>query len=700
MNAKKWYQQTDILLGTGVIAIIMMLIVPIPTFILDFLMIISIMLGLIILLTALFNTESNQFSVFPTLLLITTIFRLTINVSSTRMILLEGSSFDGKLVQAFGTFVVGGNYLVGFIIFLILIFVQMMVITKGATRISEVTARFALDGLPGKQISIDSDLSAGLITEEEAKLRRRQLEQEIEFAGQMDGASKFIQGDVRVGLIITAINIIGGIIVGTILRDESLPEAAKLYTLLSVGDGLIAQIPSLLITTATGIIITRSGATEKLGEELASQLFHNSKILWIVSISLGIAAFVPGFPMIPLLFISFCLGLLAYRLSLSAHETISPEQQQKDSQTPQEKTSSDFIEEWTLEAIKVEIGFHLISLVDKEQGGQLIERITNLRKKFAKDMGMLIPPVRISDNMELDSNEYAVLINGIEVSKISVYPDKIVALDTGNVSKKLEGPPYKDPAYNINGILLPPESKAEAEEAGYTTADATNIIITHLNEIFHNFSTQIIGIEEIKTLLEKVREKYPSVVDDAIKQLTYNGILQILHNLLKENVSIKNLPIILDAISQSGDKIKDVNILTEIVRKKLGRQIIQNYVDSDKSIEVVQIDPYLESQIRLSIVYNETEGKVFNLDPHLAVEITDQLVQAFNRSYSKSKVPIFILSSEVRSSILYLLERELNTRQFVVLAYEEIPNDIQIKPIDQVMIQQQKKEEYQDAIQY
>ena len=459
---KKWYQQTDIMVGLSVVAVVMMLIVPLPSFLLDLLIGVSIMLGLVSLLTVMYNQENTDFHVFPSLLLISTVFRLALNVSSTRLILSEGASFDGKLIKAFGEFVVGGNYIIGFIIFLILIFVQMMVITKGATRISEVAARFTLDALPGKQMSIDSDLSSGLISEEEARSKRESLRKEVDFYGQMDGATKFVQGDVRVGLIITAINIIGGLIIGIGLQGQSFEQAIQVYTLLTVGDGLVSQIPSLLITTATGMVVTRSSSVQNIGADISDQLFKNAKVLWIVSGTLFLASLLPGFPKISLWFVSFLLGFLAYNLTKSQQ---IEDKKNKTEEEETETTTERFFEELAIEPMKLEIGYKLVPLVDAKQGGTLLDKIRTLRQRFAREMGIIVPPIRISDNtIDLEANEYSILINGIGVAKANVDPDKLVAINKGNITQEIEGIPYKDPTFKVDSVLISTEQKQIAEK--------------------------------------------------------------------------------------------------------------------------------------------------------------------------------------------------------------------------------------------
>ena len=686
---RNWYQQPDILMGIGVVAVIAMLVIPVPALILDTLMGVSIMLGLVTLLTAMYNRGSQDISIFPTLLLITTVFRLALNVSSTRMILTEGPAMNAKLIKAFGNFVVGGDYIIGFIVFLILIFVQMMVITKGATRISEVAARFTLDALPGKQMSIDSDLSAGIITEEEARVKRDELRKEVDFYGQMDGASKFVQGDVRVGLVITAINLIGGILIGTTgTQNLGLTAALKEYSLLTIGDGIVAQIPSLLITTATGMVVTRAGAEDTLGSDFTTQLFKNPRVLWLVGGFLVFAGFLPGFPGI-LWLIGGLMGFLAYSIGRATQEQEKTESNSEE--TRQKPAAERFLDEISVDPLKLEIGYNLVSLVSANQGGTLLEKITNLRQKFAREMGMIVPPIRINDNMELDGNEYSILVGGIDVAKAKAFPNKLAALDSGNVNEPIDGEPYQDPSYNLKAVLINPDQKSEAENRGYIIVDAGNIIITHLSEVLRNYATQIMGREEVKMLLDKIKEKYPSVVDDVLANGNAGMVQQVLHNLLKENVSVRNMLAILEAMADNLEKTKDSVLLTEVVRQRIGRQIVQSYLE-DGTLNCIQIDPIIENVLRSAITYDEREGRIFTLDPHDQIRIRDAFIETYNDMQKQRVMPVFLAGTEVRTGIFMMLEREINPRSFAVLAYEELPSDIQPKITGQVLLREETEE--------
>ena len=688
---KKWYQQGDIMLGVAVVAVVAMLIVPLPTMLLDFLLGISIMISIVALLTAMFNREIADFSVFPTLLLVSTVYRLALNVSTTRQILAKGPAFDGQLVRAFGEFVAGNNYVIGFVVFIILVLVQMMVITKGATRISEVSARFALDALPGRQMAIEADITSGRVTEEEGRKRNENLRREVDFYGQMDGATKFVQGDVRVGLIITAVNIIGGLIIGMVMRGESFQTALKTYTLLTIGDGLVAQIPSLLITTATGMVVTRAGAKNNLTSELSTQMFQNSRALYITAGALFVASLVPGFPKLSLWIISGFLGFLAYNM----REQKKAESQKQEAISEQQKIGSTerFLDELAVDPLKIEIGFNLVPLLDRKQGGTLLDRITNLRQKMASDLGMIVPPVRINDNLDLDGNEYVILIGGIEVARTKVFPEYLGALSNPNIREELKPASpdmiVNDPAFGQKVILIDPEKKREAEEKGYIVIDASTMMITHLQETFRAYAPQIMGREEVKLLLDKTKQKYPSVVDEVAKLFPNPGIiLTILHNLLRENVSIRNLPAILETMADYGQRVQNPELLTDIVRQRLARQIVAPYQDKNKTIFAAVIDPQIEYDVRGNITIDERDGRVLAIDPHYRERLRAVLVQAYNTMQTEGKFPLFVCGSEIRSSISEIISREISTRSFAVVAYEEIPRDAKFVEMTKVILEQ------------
>jgi len=676
---RDWMQKSDILMGVGVISVVVMLVIPIPTFLLDFLMALSVMMGLLVLMIVMFVHRSFDFSVFPSLLLLTTVFRLALNVSSTRLILLQGAAFDGKIIKAFGSFVVGGNYVVGFIIFIILVAVQFIVITKGATRTAEVAARFTLDAMPGKQMSIDSDLSNGAISEDEARVRREEIRKEADFYGSMDGASKFVQGDVKVGIIITIINILGGFIVGMVTRGESFDLALKTYTLLSIGDGLVSQIPSLLITTATGIIVTRAVSDENMGDQLGSQLGAQPKALFITAGALGLSVFIPGFPKISMLVVAGGLAGLAFILTQSQDdEKVAAEKQTQDAAMKEHKPES-VLPLIQVDPLEVEIGYSLIPLVDPDQGGTLLERITNIRRRSALDMGLIVPPVRIRDNMELEPETYSILIKGVEVGRGILKVGSLMAMDSGDVAEKIEGSEFIEPVFELKAIWIEPDTRDLAESRGYTVVDSPTIIATHLTEIIKRHADEILGRQEVQQLIDNVKNDYPAVVSEINEKMSLGEIQKVLQNLLRERISIRNMVTVLESLASYVDYTKDSGLLTEYVRTGLARQITNDYIDENRILSVITVDPEIEAVLRSSIHDDPVEGQVLALDPDSSAVIINSLIEAYNRSRNMGHMPVYLVSPNIRSVTFALLERELPFP--VVLSYNEISNSIKVNVV-------------------
>ncbi|OHD66832.1 MAG: flagellar biosynthesis protein FlhA [Spirochaetes bacterium RBG_13_51_14] len=677
----QWMQKTDILLGIGVVAVVIMLIIPLPTFLLDFLLAISIMSGLLILMIVMFIGRTFDFSVFPSLLLITTVFRLALNVSSTRLILLQGAAFDGKIIRAFGEFVVGGNYVVGFIIFIILVAVQFIVITKGATRTAEVAARFTLDAMPGKQMSIDSDLSNGLITEDEARTRRDEIRKEADFYGAMDGASKFVQGDVKVAIVITFINIIGGFIIGMVMRGEPFDVALKTYTLLTIGEGLVAQVPSLLITTATGIIVTRAVSNENLGKDMGDQLGSQPRALLITAATLGAAILLPGFPKIALLILSLGLGAMGYILIRSQSEERQKVERKEKEAALKEHKPEEVTQLVQVDPLEVEIGYNLIPLVDPEQGGTLLERITNIRRRSALDMGLIVPPIRIRDNMELESEAYSILIKGVEVGRGSLQVDKLMAMDAGEVAEKIEGVEFTEPVFGLKAIWIKIDVRDIAESRGYTVVDCPTIIATHLTEIIKRHADEILGRQEVQKLIDTVKEDYPAVVSELVEEhkMTLGEIQKVLQSLLRERVSIRNIVTILETLSSYVSYSKDPSFLTEYVRIALSRQITRDYVDQTNTLSVITVDPDIESIVRNSIHEDPIEGPVLAMDPTTHQTVVSALLEAYRRSKAMGHAPVFLVAPQIRRVTFALLERELPSP--VVLSYNEISSAVKVNVV-------------------
>jgi flagellar biosynthesis protein FlhA len=676
-----WMQKTDILMGIGVIAVVAMLIIPIPTFVLDFLLAISIMLGILTLLVVMFVPRSFDFSVFPSLLLVTTVFRLALNVSSTRLILLQGAGFEGKIIRTFGEFVVGGNYVVGVLIFIILTAVQFIVITKGATRTAEVAARFTLDAMPGKQMSIDSDLSNGVITEEEARKRRGEIRKEADFYGAMDGASKFVQGDVKVGIVIIIINIIGGFIIGMVMRGEPFDVALRTYTLLSIGDGLVAQIPSLLITTATGIIVTRAISDENLGDDLAKQLSQQPRALMITAGALGLSALIPGFPKFSVLLLAAGLGALGYLLNQTREEQSEKARVEEKQAALKEHKPESVISLIQVDPLEVEIGYSLIPLVDPEQGGTLLDRITNIRRRSALEMGLIVPPIRIRDNMELESSSYSILIKGVEVGGGLLQVGRLMAMDSGEVVEKIDGSEFTEPVFGLKAIWVDPEVRGTAEQRGYTVVDCPTIIATHLTEIIKRHADEILGRQEVQQLVDNIKNDYPAVINELIseRKMSLGDIQKVLQNLLRERVSIRNMITILETLASYAEFSKDTGLLTEYVRVALSRQICKEYADRTNTMSVITVDPEIENLLRSSIHDDPIEGRVLGLDPDTHGGIIKSFTDSYMKARSAGYTPVFLVSPHIRSVTFSLLQREVPDP--IVLSYNEIVPSVKVNVI-------------------
>ncbi len=704
MNIRDLLKQSDLILGVGVLVILGMLIVPLPGFILDVLLVFSLGLGLLILLTALSVTEPSEFSIFPSLLLITTLFRLALNVSTTRSILSKGPAMNSSVIEAFGTFVVGGEaglgkYVVGLIIFIILTIVQVMVITRGATRISEVAARFTLDGLPQKQMSIDMELNSNAITEQEAKIKRDKLQREVNFYGAMDGASKFVQGDVRAGLIITAINLIGGVIIGSTIRGESFLIAIETYGKFTIGDGLVSQIPGLLSTTATGIIVTRSSSEKKLTSEIKDQLFGNARTLYVVSGALALASLIPGLPFFSLMFLSAGIGYLGYSI-----ERVAKEEIKKIETVSQEKVSErkpeNYIKEITVEAIQVELGRDLLPLVDASSGGHLLEQIANTRKKFATDFGLVIPAIRIVDNLEISHDNYAIKINGVVVGQSVVKADRLMAMNTSQRElETIAGENFTEPAFGMKAIWIDPNARPDVENKGYTVVDPSTVIITHLKELISTFASQLLGREEVKALLEHLKQTHPTLVQelDYDKGGRLGVIQQTLQNLLSEGLSIKNLPKIMEAIANNIPKSSEPYFLSEAVRQAISRQIVNDFLSADGKLHVVTIDPRIMDRMNRSLVRDEVDGNnIIILPNEIRIRVMESVFAELQKAAEDGRFLIFVISRILRQPFAFFLAKELPPRNFAVIASEEIQRGVPTE-ISSVLTLVTKEEQPQEA---
>ncbi len=689
-RSRAWWQRTDIFIAIGVVGVVLMLIIPVPAIILDFLIAISFALGLITLVTIMYMGRVLELSVFPSLLLISTVYRLAVNVSSTRLILLEGPAFKGKLIQAFGQFVVGGNYVVGIIIFLILIAVQFIVITKGATRVSEVAARFTLDAMPGKQMAIDADVSAGLVTEEAAIQKRLDIQREADFYGAMDGASKFVQGDVKVGLLITIINIVGGLIIGMAMRGESLRGAVATYTMLTIGDGLVSQIPSLMMSTATGIIVTRAVAMNDLGTELTSQLLSQPRTLWIGAGFLIFLSILPGFPKIPLIFLGIMLSIFGLYLRRGSilKEEARPELKKETEEAA--KGPESVLGLLQIDPIALEIGYNLIPLVDQEQGGDLLERVTMIRRQSAIELGLIFPPIRIRDNMRLEPNVYSIKIKGIEVGAGTIRMGKYLAMNPGQIEEKVEGEETVEPAFGLPAIWIDEANREKAERLGYTVVDSPSVIATHLTEIIKTYASEVLGRQDVQALLNSLRTDYPAVVTEVEKSgATVGDIQKVLKGLLREGVSIRDLITIMETIADYFAVIKAPDELIELVRQALSRQICQQYSDIEKKISVITVSKDVEEEIKNSIEVTE-RGKRFSMEPVKQKKLLTVISEESKKVKELGLKPVFLTSPEIRTIFSNLITPIMPN--VAVLSSLEITPDIRLEAVGNIALYEEARQ--------
>lgn len=675
---QKLGQYRDIYVIVAVIMVVIMMILPLPPFILDILLACNISLSLLVLLLSMNINEPLEISVFPTLLLLLTLFRLSLSVSSTRLILLHANA--GNIIRAFGNFVVGGNYVVGFVIFLILVVVQFIVITKGSERVAEVAARFTLDAMPGKQMSIDADLNAGLISEAEARQRRRQIQREADFYGAMDGASKFVKGDAIAGIIIVLIDFVGGLLIGMLGRGLDFQQSLNQYTLLTVGDGLVSQIPALLVSTATGIIVTRAASENNLGHELNIQLLSSPKTLMVTSGVLMVFAVVPGLPFIPFFILSGLFGLLGYALwreQASTESTVAADQARRELEERRQPES--VLSLLQVDMIELEIGYSLIPLVDSEQGGDMLDRITMIRRQCALELGIVVPVIRIRDNLQLPPNSYVIKIKGIEVGRGQLMLNHYLAMDAGSVTEHVPGEPTKEPAFGLDALWISEEHREQAEINGYTVVDSPSVLATHLTETIRNHAHELLGRQEVQTLLDSLRNEYSAVINELVPNLmTIGEVQKVLQNLLREQVPIRNLVTILESLADAAPISKDLDFLTEYVREALARQLCRQYAENDVLL-VLTLDPQWETVIVEGIEPTE-RGNLVSIDPRLLQRLFAVLKSTLESTALVQ--PIVLVSPRVRLALKRLTER--NFPSLVVLSYNEMAPEIQVQTVGMV----------------
>lgn len=681
----RWMANTDVMMGAGVVVILGIMILPVPPIIIDLLLSLSITVSVIILMTAMYIIRPLEFSVFPSVLLLATLFRLALNVASTRLILLhgsEGTEAAGQVIKAFGNFVVGGNYAVGIIVFLILVIINFMVITKGAGRIAEVAARFTLDAMPGKQMSIDADLNAGIINEAEARERRKDVAREADFYGAMDGSSKFVRGDAIAAILIMLVNIIGGFIIGVFQNGMDIASAAKTFTILTVGDGLVAQIPALIISTGAGMIVTRAASASDLGKDIARQVFVHSKAVAIASGVLFFFGLVPGLPHLAFITLAAVTGFIAYGSDkMKKMEKEEVHEEEKPALTPTQEIESLL----PLDVLELELGYRLIPLVDAASGGELLGKIRQIRKQLAVDMGFVVPPIHIRDNLQLEPSSYSFVIKGTAVAGGEVMTDRYLALDPGNVDQKIEGIETKDPAFGMPAIWITEADKERAQFVGYTVVDPATVIATHITEILKTHAHELLGRQEVQTLLDNLSKTSPKVVEESVPGLLPLGsLVKVLQNLLREKVSIRDLKTILETLADYAPLSKDTDFLTEYVRQGLSRSITKQYQTKEGNIPVIMMDPQVEQTIAGSVQIM-AQGSYLALEPGLAQRILTKIREGLDLFIPFGYQPILLCSPNIRGHVKRFTERFFPN--LVVLSHSEIASGIKIQSIGSVRVE-------------
>ncbi len=661
-----------------VIGILGVMILPVPTLVLDLLLSFNVTFAIIILLVTMYITKPLELSVFPGMLLVATVFRLALNVASTRSIL--GQGYAGEVIESFGNFVVQGNYVVGFIIFAIIVIIQFVVITKGATRIAEVSARFTLDAMPGKQMAIDADLNAGLIDEHEARRRRTEISREADFYGAMDGASKFVRGDVIAGLIITIINIIGGFVIGVAQQNLSWIESLQLYSILTIGDGLVTQIPALLMSTGAGMLVTRATSDSNLGSDLTEQLSNRPAAFVIAAIMIALLGVVPGLPTVPFLLLAVATGFYGMRLinrgRLVERERIA--EAAKPAAPPKEKIE-DFL---SVDILGVEIGYGLITIVDERQGGDFLDRVTTLRRQIAQDLGIIVPPVRIRDNIRLGANDYVIQIRGNPVARGQIEPGMFLAMNPGYAEDKVEGKETVEPAFGLKASWVSPQTKERAELAGYTVVEPASVLATHLSEVIKSHAHEIISRQDVQALVENVKREYPVVVEELIPGVMSLGTLQkILQHLLKERVPVRDLLTILEAAGDYAASTKDPSTLGEFARTALYRTITRMYIDDEDKLTVFTLSPQLERLI-MENMQSTVQGVVVNLSPEVTGRVLKQVGTLIDQMSAAGHLPVVLTSSGIRLAFRVLTE--ISYPRLAILSYNEIAPEVEIFSVGMV----------------
>ncbi len=675
------------LVGFGLVTVVLIMMIPLPAMALDLFLVLSIAASLVIFLISIYTLRPTEFTIFPTVLLMVTIFRLALNIASTRLILTHGnmgSDAAGKVIQTFGNFVVGGNYVVGIIVFIILVVINFIVITKGAGRIAEVAARFTLDGMPGKQMAIDADLNAGLIDESTARVRRKEIEIEADFYGSMDGSSKFVRGDAIAGIIITVVNIVAGLIIGVVQNGQDVLQAAQNYTILTVGDGLVTQIPALIVSTAAGLVVTKVSSGGSLSEDVSKQLFLQPQAFVVAGMVLAVGAIHPSMPTIPFALAAIGLFVLASR----AKATMNAEQARRMADDVRKKMMGQVDEKvpefdptnWVapVDLLELEVGYGLVPLVDERQNGDLLKRMTHLRRQFAQEMGFVVPPIHIRDNLQLRQGEYSILVKGVRIGGGELMVDHYLAIDPGNTSSKIEGIETTEPAYGLPAVWIKDDRKEKAQLQGYTVVDNSTTLATHISETIKMHSHELLGRQELQKLLDRLKETHPKVIDELVPDLLSVGqILRVLKNLLREGIPIRDLATILESLADHSLKTKDPDQLTECVREALAPTITQAF-SQDGKLKVLVLDPDLDETLARSLVKTE-DGIQITLDPKKALGMINSLQNECEKLAVDGIQPVVLTSPSVRLYFKKLIERQV--QNCAVISHSEVSSLTKLESI-------------------
>ena len=700
---KKILRYSDVGVALLMVLVVVMMVIPLPTGLIDVLLATNITLGVVVLLVTFYVKRALDLSVFPTLLLIVTLFRIALNVSTTRLILLNG--YAGEVIMAFGNFVVGGNYIVGVVIFLILVIIQLLVITKGAERVAEVAARFTLDAMPGKQMAIDADLNSGLIDDQEARARRKDIQREADFYGAMDGASKFVKGDAVAGLLITMINIVGGLSIGVFQRGLPAGRAAELYSLMTVGDGLVSQIPALLFSTATGVIVTRAAAASDLGQDIVVAFTKYPRPLYIGSGLLFAMGLIPGLPTVPFVLLASLMGGMGYMVARegTAQEGTAQEVEGGEPRpsgaapqpgaapaapgsdggpSPAPASPEEVMRLLTVDPMEAEIGYAIIPLVDPAQGGDMLERIGTIRKQMAVELGVVVPPIRIRDNIQIKPTEYVLRVKGAEAGRGELLPDHYLAMNTGGVEEELIGIPTKEPAFGLPALWISPDLRDKAESMGYTVVDAPSVLATHLSEVIRKNGADLLTRQEVQKLTDMVKEGAPAVVEELVSSLSLGEIQKVLQNLIREQIPIRDLVTIFEALADYGKISRSVDFLTERARESLSRLISLKIQGPDGVITAATLSPNWEQKIMASMDGDLARGWQLNMDPREVQKMVAAISRVVDEMLVKNQIPVLLVHPDVRLIVRRLIEGSI--ANVFVVSYNEIAHGVQIKTVGMV----------------